>query len=91
MKTATKEKKIKALVKGMLKESYRKADQKIDKAIRSGALNIEDWTPDNAPMVLPKIILTAILEDEARQYTGRGTCYEKKVKKEVRNLRYFLP
>ena len=41
-------------------------------------------------MILPKCILTAILENEARQYTARGTNYEKQMKKEVKNIQYFL-
>jgi hypothetical protein len=86
----SKKEKIKELVKDMLIESHQKAIQNIDKVLNSGCIDIDDWDDKNAPMVLPKTILTAILENEARQYTARGTSFEKQMKKEVKNIRYFL-
>jgi hypothetical protein len=83
-------KKIKKLVKDMLIESHRKAVLNIDKVLDSGCIDIDGWDEKNAPMILPKCILTAILEGEARQYTARGTTYEKQMKKEVNNIRYYL-
>ena len=82
--------KIKELVKDMLVESHQKALQNIDRILNSGCIDFEGWDDKNAPMILPKIILTAILENEARQYTARGTKYEKEMKKEVKNIRYFF-
>ena len=32
-------------------------------------------------MILPKCIVTAILQDESTQYEGKGTSFEKQVKK----------
>lgn len=86
----SKKQKIKKLVKDMLIESHKKALKKIDKALNSGCINIDGWDEENAPMILPKCILTAILEDEARQYTARCTKYEKQMKKKVKNIKYFL-
>ena len=86
----SKKQKIKGLVKDMLIESHKKALKNIDKALNSKCVDIDGWDEENAPMILPKCILTAILEDEARQYTARGTKYEKQMKKEVKNIRYFL-
>lgn len=85
-----KKEKIKELVKDMLIESHEHALQNIDRALNSGAIDIDGWDENNAPMVLPKCILTAILENEARQYTAKGTSFEKKMKKEVKNISYFL-
>jgi hypothetical protein len=82
--------KIKELVKDMLIESHQKAMQNIDRVLESGCVDVDGWDDKNAPMVLPKTILTAILENEARQYTARGTSFEKQMKKEVRNIHYFL-
>lgn len=82
--------KINKLVKDMLKESHRKAIANIDKALNSGCIDIDAWDENISPMVLPKTILTAILEVAAVQYTGRGTSHEKQVKKDVRNIRMFL-
>lgn len=90
MKTNTKKKKIKAHVKDMLKQSHKAMLEKIDRALNSGAIDIDSWEEDNKPMVLPKTIVTALLESESTQYNGIGTSYEKSIKKEVRNLRYYI-
>ena len=82
--------KIKELVNDMLIESHKKAMQNINKVLDSGCVDVDGWDDKNMPMILPKTILTAILENEARQYTARGTFYEKQIKKEVRNISYFL-
>lgn len=82
--------KIKELVMDMLIESHQKAIKNIDKVLNSGCVDIDNWDEKNAPMVLPKTILTAILENEARQYTARGSSFEKQMKKEVKNIHYFL-
>jgi hypothetical protein len=86
----TNKQKIKGLVKDMLIESHKKALKNIDRVLNSGCVDIDGWDDKNMPMVLPKNILTAILENEARQYTARGTSFEKQMKKEVRNISYFL-
>ena len=90
MTEATKKKKIKALANWMLKDSLKKMEANIDRALNSGALDIDDWDENSNPMILPKIIVKALIEDEARQYDGRGTSHEKMVKKEVANLKNFL-
>jgi hypothetical protein len=74
----------------MLNQSHKEMIKKIDVALNSGALDIESWEEDNAPMVLPKTIVAAILQRESWQYEGKGTNYEKKIKKEIKNLHYFL-
>jgi len=81
---------ISELVKDMLTESHEAMLKKIDKVLNSGCVDIEGWSKDNSPMILPKCIVTAILQNEATQYEGKGTSFEKQVKKEVRNIRYFL-
>ena len=85
-----KKEKIKELVKDMLIESHQKAMKNIDKVLNSSCVDIDGWDEKCAPMVLPKTILTAILENEARQYTARGTSHEKQMKKDVRNIHYFI-
>ena len=90
MDTAEKKEKVKSLVSYMLKESYEAMISKIDKALNSGAIDIDNWDEKNRPMILPKCIVTALLEQESTQYTGSGTSFEKEIKKEVKNIRYFL-
>lgn len=86
----SKKDKIKKLVKDMLIESHNKAIKNIDKILDSGCIDIENWDEKNAPMVLPKTILTAILENESVQYNGRSTFRYKQLKKDVKNIKLFL-
>lgn len=91
MKTQAKKTKIKKLVKELLKESHKAQIKKIETALNSGSLDLENWDHENNSMILPKIITTAILEDAAvRHYTAKGTSFERQIKKEVKNLRYFI-
>jgi hypothetical protein len=64
--------------------------KKITKALNCGALDIEDWDENKSPIKLPKIINAALLESESTQYSARGTSFEKKIRKEVKNLRYYI-
>lgn len=82
--------KIKGLVVDLLNQSHEEMYFKIDAALNSGAIDIDSWQEDDSPMILPKIIITAILENESTQYQGKGTSFEKKIKKEVKNLKYFI-
>ena len=83
----TNKEKIKALVVEMLNESHTKSLKKIDDVLKSGCIDTENW---NGTMILPKTIVTAILESESRQYDGKGTCFEKEAKKGVKNILYFI-
>jgi hypothetical protein len=82
--------KLKKLTKDMLKESYQIMLKKVDKVLDTNAVDIEGWSENTNPMILPKIIVTAILQDESRQYEGKGTSFHKQVKKDVENLKMYL-
>ncbi|MFT6841803.1 MAG: hypothetical protein ACI8Q1_000238 [Parvicella sp.] len=82
--------KIKKLVKDLLIQSHKEALRKIDYALYSGAISLDDWDEDDTPLILPKSITVAILEEEAGQYRATGTSYEKKMNKEIKNIRRFL-
>lgn len=86
----TKQEKIRAHVVDMLEMSYNAMLKKVDRAINCGFFDIEAWDENDAPMILPKIIVTAILQDEGGQYSGKGTKYEKKVKRDANKLQIFL-
>jgi hypothetical protein len=90
METQIKKAKIKSLVSDMLKDSYEAMIKKIDKALDSGAIDVDGWDEHKSPMILPKCIVTAILQSESTQYEGKGTSFERQVKKEVRNIRCFI-
>lgn len=90
MNNEQKKQEIKNLVSEMIEESRQAMLKKIDIVLNSGAIDVDQWEPDNAPMVLPKTIVTAILQHESEQRDGKGTSHERKIKKEVRNIRYWL-
>jgi len=90
METQNKKEKIKSLVIDMLNQSHNTMIKDIDRAINSGALDIDNWNESDKPMIIPKIIVTTILQKESKQYEAKGTSFEKQIKKEVNNLHYFL-
>ncbi len=82
--------KIELLANEMLKCSVENIQKSIKKAIECSGIDIESWDENSGPMILPKIILISAIENEARQHYGLGTSFEKKIKKEVKNIAYFL-
>lgn len=82
--------KIKSLVNCQLKVAIKQIKENVDKALNSGAIDIDGWDENYNKMVLPNTIVTAILEDGATLFDGKGTCFEKTIKKDVKNLRYFI-
>lgn len=81
---------IAELVKDILTESHKAMLKKIDKVLNSGYVDTESWSKDSSPMILPKCIVTAILQNESTQYEAKGTSFEKHVKKEAKNICSFL-
>ena len=90
MTTEEKKAAIKQHVIDMINQSGRAMVDKIDFAMNCGALDIDSWDKDNAPMIIPHIIISALLLREVNKHAGKGTSSEKKVKKEVKNLSYFI-
>jgi hypothetical protein len=85
-----KREKIKKLAVDMLNESFQEALKNIDKALDSGAINIEGWDSEINPMLLPKIIVVAVLNNESKQYDAKGTSFEKFFTKESKNIERFI-
>lgn len=85
-----KREKIKKLAVDMLNESYQEALKNIDKALDSGAVNIEEWDSERNFMLLPKSIVIAVLNNESKQYSVKGTSFEKLVAKEIKNIERFI-
>lgn len=90
MSEAEKKDKIKSLVIDMLKESNKEMIKKLDRVFNSGCIDVEGWSDKDSPMILPKCIISALLESEITQYNGKGTSHERSNKKEIRNIRYFI-
>lgn len=81
---------ISTQVRSMIDEVNKHMKKKLKVLLDSGAIDIESYDTENNPMVLPKCIISALLESEVQQYNGRGTSFEKSNKKEIKNLRYFI-
>lgn len=90
MTNQEKEAKIKKHVEDMLKYSYEAMLKRIDDVLASGAVDVQAWDEKYAPMLLPKTIVSALLQRETVQYMGKGTDYEKRIKGDVKNILYFI-
>lgn len=82
--------KIRKLALEMLNDSHKAMVKKLDRVLDYGCIDIHEWSEDDAPMILPKCIVTALLESESMQYSASGTSYARRVKKEVKNIRMFV-
>lgn len=88
MTNSEKKEKIKSLVKEMLTQSTENMMEKIDSVLDSQTVDVENWNDSRGPMLFPKCIIKALMEHEIFcQYDGRGTSYEKYIKKKVEILR----
>jgi len=74
----------------MMELSFEIMRTKIKKVLKSGAVDVSGWDANYNSMLLPKAILIAILEDEADQYKGQGTSFEKQIKKDVKNIKNYV-
>ena len=90
MTNTQKRNKIKKLVNDMLKDSYKQTAKDLETILNSGCVDIDGWSAESTPMILPKCIVTAILQKQSRQYSATGTSFEKEVKKEVSNISHFI-
>jgi len=90
MKTEDKRNRFKSLVSEMLRDSYEASIKQIDNALNSGCIDIDQWDETTNKMIIPKCLVTAILQRESEQYDAKETSFERQVKKIVRNIRYFI-
>lgn len=82
--------KVREIATRLLAQSQAEMLAKVEKAINSGAVDIDGWDEGCNPMILPKSIVSAVLQYESGQYDCAGTSFEKEVKRNVKNLRHFL-
>jgi hypothetical protein len=90
MTNEEKKAKINKLVNDMLENAIVAMRDASNKAINSGAVDVGEWDENRNPMLLPKAILIAVMENEASQYDARGTYFEKQIKKDVKNIKAFI-
>lgn len=90
MTTQEKRDKLKSLVNDIFNDVHNDMLNKIDRVINSGSIPLSDWNEEDKPMVLPKCIVSAILEHESQLYAGHGTSFHKRNKKIIKNIQYFI-
>ena len=77
-------------VMDMIDDHYNQMVKKAQKLLESWAVNFDEWDADNSPMVLPKTIMTALLESEVHAYSAKWTTHERKVKKMASEFIYHI-
>ena len=83
--------KVSDRVYSLLRDSVQSIENKVVKLLKSNCIDFESWDENVEPMLLPKCIATAILEDESTKYACKGSAsFEKRVKKEVKNIKLFI-
>jgi hypothetical protein len=90
MTNQEKKEEIKLIVSGMIECSKEQLYKSLDKALNSGCIDIDNWNDKINPLELCKSLMIAILENEASTYYAWSTCFEKEVKREVKNIKLFL-
>ena len=74
-------------LKAKTKELIKNSTKHIDKAIASGAIDLNSYE-DN--YILPKILLCALLKEEMHQYKPLGDDKKKTMQKEIDNIHSLL-
>lgn len=64
--------------------------EKINKAIDSGCIDIDEWDPENYSMLIPKAIIRAVYLEGADQFSLSGTSFHKENEKQVKNILLFI-
>lgn len=84
--------KIKKLVLEMLKARKSIINEKIDRALNSGCIDVDKWDEKTAPMITPKCIIVAIMETEAYSFSpiGCSKTIIKESRKETNNIKLFI-
>ena len=52
--------------------------------------SFEQAKKNSNPMLIPKAIVVAILNDESEQYDVSGTSFEKQMKKDIKEIGLYL-
>lgn len=85
-----KKQQVQDLVIEMLNSSFEAMKKKAIEAINSDAVNTENWSEVINPMILPKTIVSAVLERECTQYIHPDKKEAKKQRKEINHIKYYI-
>lgn len=81
---------IKQHVELLMEQSKNSMLENLNDLLKSGAIDIDKYDPKVNPMIEPKAIFIALMNEEINQYSAKGTSFEKQIKKEVKNLANFI-
>tara|TARA_R110000782_G_scaffold21110_4_gene56911 strand:- start:1422 stop:1688 length:267 start_codon:yes stop_codon:yes gene_type:complete len=81
---------IEIRVEELIERSNKAMRENLTKILNSSSIDIEGYDTENNIMILPKTIMTAILEEESLQYICKTTKFYPKMKKEIKNIRSFI-
>lgn len=81
---------IQSIAEEMLEEALEAMKKNVAKALNSSAIDVEAWDEKYNFMILPKTIVIAVLENEAKQYVGSNPRVAKEMAKEAKNIKYYI-
>lgn len=84
--------KVKALVIEMLNDSHKAMLKKLETILNNtDVIDLENWDEKNAPMLLPKMIVTALLESDSKQYSlPKNYPNARQLKQQIKNISYII-
>lgn len=84
--------KVKALVIEMLNDSHKAMLKKLETILNNThVIDLDNWDEKNAPMLLPKMIVTALLENDAKQYSPpKDYPNARQLKQQIKNISYII-
>jgi hypothetical protein len=83
--------KVKALVIEMLNDSHKAMLKNLETIINSDSIDLDNWDEKYTPMLLPKMIVTALLENDAKQYSlPKNYPNARQLKQQIKNISYII-
>lgn len=76
-------KEVRKKTRQLIQQSAQWMRRDLEKVLLSGAVDYANAENNNR---LPKTIMLALLKEQMRNYDGRGTSYEKQIKKDSDNI-----
>lgn len=76
-------KELRKKTRQLIQDSAQWMRRDIERVLLSGAV---DYANAENNYVLPKTIMLALLKEQMRNYDGKGTSYEKQIKKDAENI-----
>lgn len=79
---------IREHVENTINNAVKAMKENLERVLKSGCIDIEGYDENINPMVLPKAIVTALLEEEASQLTPFSK--NKEFEENRKNIKHFI-